>query len=343
MRREGESHIFHSSGYELIFRRMLLQQQTEGNLIFYFLFYIFLNKLCTVDQLQILLSFNLDIRTLVELLELKCLSVLSLYIISCWQTDYRLLEEIMINVLCLTSSLITCSLSSYRHSRLSPEADTDVFHSTAIFAMDFIINFVKYRNFCDAYVLKNTGAENTQFYISMSTIQNIFINLFSLYISASNNPIFPTQVKFFSPQLSRKAIFMIWTETGSFSWKTFPSLSPSWYSTFRSSKFLNSWVRNISLLKLDLPGEICDSHPSGGTGRIVVVHQNGVKIDWFGDVEDYRALGAREVPAPTRVGAVDDAVNLGLSPPHWHSEHGELWLRGQEGGGSVGTSWYGGS
>ena len=96
------------------------------------------------------------------------------------------------------------------------EDTNNVFHSTSsISAMDarlryiFKINFVKYRNFCDAYVLKNTGAENTQFYISMSTIQNIFIKLFSLYISASNNPIFPTQVKFFSPQLSRKAIFMI--------------------------------------------------------------------------------------------------------------------------------------
>ena len=92
------------------------------------------------------------------------------------------------------------------------EDTNNVFHSTSsISAMDarlryiFKINFVKYRNFSDAYVLKNTGAENDSIlYISMSIIQNLFINLFSLYISASNNPIFPTQVKFFSPQLSMK-------------------------------------------------------------------------------------------------------------------------------------------
>ena len=89
----------------------------------------------------------------------------------------------MINVLCLTSSLITCSLSSYRRSRLSPEADTDVFHSTAIFAMDFIINFVKYRNFCDAYVLKNAGAENCSilyFYVNYS--EYIYQFIFTLYL-----------------------------------------------------------------------------------------------------------------------------------------------------------------
>ena len=57
--------------------------------------------------------------------------------------------------------------------------------------------------------LKIVEQKMTQFYISMSIIQNLFINLFSLYISASNNPIFPRQVKFFSPQLSRKANFMV--------------------------------------------------------------------------------------------------------------------------------------
>ena len=52
--------------------------------------------------------------------------------------------------------------------------------------------------------LKIVEQKMIQFYISMSIIQNLFINLYSLYFSASNNPIFPTQVKFFSPQLSMK-------------------------------------------------------------------------------------------------------------------------------------------
>ena len=95
------------------------------------------------------------------------------------------------------------------------------------------------RNFCDVDVLKNTEAENgwtLYFQVNYSE----FINLFSLYISASNNPILPTQVKLFSPQLSRKANLMVWRLTGSSRWKTLPSLLPSWYSTVRSSKFLHS-------------------------------------------------------------------------------------------------------
>ena len=69
-----------------------------------------------------------------------------------------------------------------------------------------------------------------------------------------------------------------------------------------------------------------------------MIHKNGVEIDGSGDVEDQRALGAREVPAVTRVGAVNDVVDPGVVSPHRHSEHGELWLRSQEGGGRVGTN-----
>ena len=74
-----------------------------------------------------------------------------------------------------------------------------------------------------------------------------------------------------------------------------------------------------------------------------MVHQNGVEIDGSGDVEEDRALGAREEPALTRVGTVDDVADLGLPSPHGHSEHGDLCLRSQEVGHSVGTNRDGGS
>ena len=152
------------------------------------------------------------------------------------------------------SPLITYSLLSYRYSRLSAsaeEADTDEFHSTSIFAMD--ARPQARLRYILTLILSNIGISVmlmylkilkqkmtvTELYISMSIIENLSIYFHFIYISASNNPIFPTQVKLFSPQLSRKANFMVCTLTGSLRWKT-PSLLPSWYSTVRSSTSLHS-------------------------------------------------------------------------------------------------------
>ena len=55
-----------------------------------------------------------------------------------------------------------------------------------------------------------------------------------------------------------------------------------------------------------------------------MVHQDGVEVDWSGDVEEDGAPGASEVPAVAGVRAVDDVGDQSLSSPHRHSEHGDL-------------------